>query len=63
MSQEVLVGIVAGIPLGRIATPAEISNLFVFLTSDLPSFETAFTIDVNGDMYLRVGTLLPAVCG
>ena len=30
MSQEVLVGIVAGIPLGRIATPAEISKFIRF---------------------------------
>lgn len=53
MSEEVMDRIVAGIPLGRIATPAEIANAFLFLASDLSSFVTGATIDVNGGMYIR----------
>jgi NAD(P)-dependent dehydrogenase (short-subunit alcohol dehydrogenase family) len=53
MSQEIMDRIVAGIPLGRIATPAEIANVFLFLASDLSSFVTGATIDVNGGMYIR----------
>jgi NAD(P)-dependent dehydrogenase (short-subunit alcohol dehydrogenase family) len=53
MSQEIMDRIVAGIPLGRIATPREIANVFLFLASDLSSFITGATIDVNGGMYIR----------
>ena len=53
MSQEVMDRLVAGIPLGRIATPTEIANVFLFLASDLSSFVTGATIDVNGGMYIR----------
>jgi NAD(P)-dependent dehydrogenase (short-subunit alcohol dehydrogenase family) len=53
MSQEVMDKILASIPLGRIATPAEIANVFLFLASDLSSFVTGATIDVNGGMYIR----------
>ena len=53
MSQEVMDKIVATIPLGRIATPTEIANVFLFLASDLSSFITGATIDVNGGMYIR----------
>jgi NAD(P)-dependent dehydrogenase (short-subunit alcohol dehydrogenase family) len=53
MSEEVMDRLVAGIPLGRIATPTEIANVFLFLASDLSSFVTGATIDVNGGMYIR----------
>ena len=53
MSQEVMDQLVASIPLGRIATPTEIANVFLFLASDLSSFVTGATIDVNGGMYIR----------
>jgi NAD(P)-dependent dehydrogenase (short-subunit alcohol dehydrogenase family) len=53
MSQEIMDRIVAGIPMGRIATPTEIANVFLFLASDLSSFVTGATIDVNGGMYIR----------
>ena len=53
MSQEVMDRIVASIPLGRIATPTEIANVFLFLASGLSSFVTGATIDVNGGMYIR----------
>ena len=53
MSQEIMDRIVAGIPMGRIATPIEIANAFLFLASDLSSFVTGATIDVNGGMYIR----------
>jgi NAD(P)-dependent dehydrogenase (short-subunit alcohol dehydrogenase family) len=53
MSPEVMDRIVATIPLGRIATPTEVANVFLFLASDLSSFVTGATIDVNGGMYIR----------
>src|ERR1700747_608685 len=53
MSEEVMDRLAAGIPLGRIATPTEIANVFLFLASDLSSFVTGATIDVNGGMYIR----------
>jgi 3-oxoacyl-[acyl-carrier protein] reductase len=39
--------------LGRIASPREIAIAFLFLASDLSSFVTGSTIDVNGGMYIR----------
>jgi NAD(P)-dependent dehydrogenase (short-subunit alcohol dehydrogenase family) len=53
MSQEIFDRIVAGIPMGRIATPREIASAFLFLASDLSTFVTGATIDVNGGMYIR----------
>ena len=41
------------IPMGRIASPREIASAFLFLASDLSSFVTGATIDVNGGMYIR----------
>ena len=53
MSQEVFDKIVSTIPMGRIASPREIASAFLFLASDLSSFVTGATIDVNGGMYIR----------
>jgi 3-oxoacyl-[acyl-carrier protein] reductase len=38
----------ANVPLGRFAEPAEIANVIVFLTSDLASYMTGQTLHVNG---------------
>ena len=53
MSQEIFDKILSSIPMGRIASPTEIGNIFLFLASDLSSFVTGATIDVNGGMYIR----------
>ncbi|NLV29022.1 MAG: SDR family oxidoreductase [Erysipelotrichaceae bacterium] len=41
------------IPLGRFGTPEDIANAVLFLASDLSSYITGATIDVNGGLYMR----------
>jgi len=53
MSQETFNKILSTIPLGRIASPREIASVFLFLASDLSSFVTGATIDVNGGMFIH----------
>jgi NAD(P)-dependent dehydrogenase (short-subunit alcohol dehydrogenase family) len=53
MSQETFTKIVSTIPMGRIASPREIGSVFLFLASDLASFVTGATIDVNGGMFIH----------
>jgi NAD(P)-dependent dehydrogenase (short-subunit alcohol dehydrogenase family) len=40
--------IVAGIPLGRLAEPAEIANLICFLASDEAAYITGASVDIHG---------------
>jgi len=40
-------------PLGRIADPAEIADVVVFLASDRASYMTGATVDVTGGMLMR----------
>jgi len=42
---------VGNIPIGRIATPEEIAEVVVFLTSEKASYITGQTINANGGMY------------
>jgi NAD(P)-dependent dehydrogenase (short-subunit alcohol dehydrogenase family) len=53
MSQETFNKILSTIPMGRIASPGEIGSVFLFLASDLASFVTGATIDVNGGMFIH----------
>jgi len=41
------------IPLGRIADPAEVAAVVVFLASDRASYVTGATVDVTGGMLMR----------
>ncbi len=41
------------IPLRRIAEPAEVANVVVFLASDRASYMTGATVDVTGGMLMR----------
>ncbi|HZG71220.1 MAG TPA: SDR family NAD(P)-dependent oxidoreductase [Chondromyces sp.] len=40
------------IPMGRRGEPKDIANVILFLSSDLASYITGVTIDVNGGMYM-----------
>lgn len=46
--EEVRAGMIAQIPLGRFGEPEEISNVILFLCSDLASYMTGQTLHVNG---------------
>jgi acetoacetyl-CoA reductase len=50
--QNVLDGIVAGIPIGRLGTPEEVAEICAFLASDMASFITGATIAVNGGQHM-----------
>lgn len=41
------------VPLGRIADPSEVANTVAFLLSDMSSYITGATIDVNGGLYIH----------
>jgi NAD(P)-dependent dehydrogenase (short-subunit alcohol dehydrogenase family) len=45
---EILAKVAAGRPLGRLATPAEIANVIVFLCSDRASYVTGAAWSVDG---------------
>jgi acetoacetyl-CoA reductase len=49
---EVLQGIIAGIPAGRLGTPEDIGRIVAFLAAEDCGFITGATIDVNGGQYL-----------
>ena len=53
MTKETFNKILSTIPMGRIASPQEIASVFLFLASDLSSFVTGATIDVNGGMFIH----------
>lgn len=40
-------------PMGRLATPVDIANAFVFLASDLSSYVTGIVLDVNGGLHIH----------
>jgi acetoacetyl-CoA reductase len=49
---DVLKTIVARIPVGRLAQPAEIAHAIVFLASDEAAYITGATLTINGGLYL-----------
>lgn len=50
--KDVLDKLVAGIPIGRLAQPAEIAALVAFLTSEEAGYITGANIAINGGMYM-----------
>ncbi|MXO73736.1 SDR family oxidoreductase [Altererythrobacter aerius] len=46
-------GLLADIPLGRVATPGEIAAMIVFCALDAPPSMTGATLDANGASYVR----------
>lgn len=50
--ENVLEGIIAGIPKGRLAAPEDIANGAVFLAKDESGFITGTTLTINGAQYI-----------
>ena len=50
--KDVLDKLIAGIPIGRLAQPAEIASLVAFLTSEEAGYITGANIAINGGMYM-----------
>jgi acetoacetyl-CoA reductase len=48
----VLQGIIAQIPVGRLAQPDEIAHAVAFLVSEQSAFITGSTLSINGGQYL-----------
>jgi NAD(P)-dependent dehydrogenase (short-subunit alcohol dehydrogenase family) len=53
ISDEKMKEILAGIPLNRVGVPDDVAGAFLFLASDLSSYLTGVTIDVNGGMLIH----------
>jgi len=52
MPKEILDGIVARVPVGRLAKPEEIARGIMFLVADESSFITGTTLSINGGLYM-----------
>jgi acetoacetyl-CoA reductase len=52
VAPEVLRGIVAGIPVGRLGTPEDIGRMVTFLADEQAGFITGATFDLNGGQYM-----------
>ncbi len=52
LPQDQQQSMLSAIPLGRLATTAEIANVVLFLASDESSYVTGATIDVNGGRFM-----------
>ena len=52
-SGEARSNIVAGVPLQREGTPDDVAGAVLFLASDLASYMTGETLDVNGGVQTR----------
>jgi NAD(P)-dependent dehydrogenase (short-subunit alcohol dehydrogenase family) len=53
MDQAQIDAIAGSIPLRRLGTPTEVAGACLFLASDLSSFVTGATIDVNGGLHIH----------
>ncbi|VEG91336.1 acetoacetyl-CoA reductase [Legionella spiritensis] len=52
MREEVLNGIIANIPVGRLGRPEEIADAVAFLADDESGFITGANLDINGGQYM-----------
>ncbi len=52
MREDVLNGIISGIPVGRLGQPQDIAEAVAFLASPTTSFITGANIDINGGQYM-----------
>lgn len=48
LPDDMVARVAAGIPLGRVAEPAEVANVFLFLASELASYVTGAVVSVDG---------------
>jgi 3-oxoacyl-[acyl-carrier protein] reductase len=48
LSAEMEANVIAGIPMGRRATPEDVANAYAYLASDEASFITGVCLDVDG---------------
>lgn len=53
LDDQVKAKILEGIPLNRLGAPNDVANAFLFLASDLSSYITGATLDVNGGMHIH----------
>ena len=53
LTAELRVDIIKGIPLGRLGDAADVANACLFLVSDLSTYLTGITLDVNGGMLIH----------
>lgn len=53
LTDEMRAEILKGIPLNRLGVAADVGNACVFLASDLASYLTGITLDVNGGMLIH----------
>jgi acetoacetyl-CoA reductase len=49
---EIMAGIVAGIPVGRLGTPEDIGRACAFLADAAAGYITGATFDINGGQYM-----------
>jgi len=52
VAPPVLEKIIEGIPVGRLATPAEIAHAIAFLADDASGYITGATLSVNGGRHM-----------
>ncbi|WP_423194769.1 SDR family NAD(P)-dependent oxidoreductase [Cupriavidus sp. H18C2] len=53
LTAEMRADIIKGIPLGRLGDAADVANACLFLVSDLSTYLTGITLDVNGGMLIH----------
>ena len=53
LTSDMRTEILKGIPLGRLGDAADVANACLFLLSDLSSYLTGITLDVNGGMLIH----------
>ncbi|WP_416356569.1 SDR family NAD(P)-dependent oxidoreductase [Aureimonas phyllosphaerae] len=53
LTDEMRTDILKGIPLNRLGDAADVAKIYLFLASDLSSYVTGATIDVNGGMLIH----------
>ena len=53
MTDEIKAKIASNVPMGRLGTSEELANACLFLASDMSSYITGATLDVNGGLFIH----------